>query len=233
MKKNSLRAALDYSWNEASFAVVDEQNRVLASEKIILVGHDSSRLPSELRKTASACGVDLASVTEWSLGVGPGGFTGMRVASALVAGFAYGHPEIRMRGVPSAVALARTVRSHEKNQDFPKMLALFDGRHSELLAYGMKFENGNGVFDGFTAVFQKSEELRAAAQNYTLISLEKDRDPVEAFDPEMAKQVHFSPSIDAEELIWNLPDDFSASPTDLIYLRAAVFVPPKTPRVIV
>ena len=36
MEQNAIRAALDFSWNEASIALADRQNRLLFSNTIML-----------------------------------------------------------------------------------------------------------------------------------------------------------------------------------------------------
>ena len=226
MKK--IRAALDFSWNEASLALADENDQVLASEKILLSGHDASTLPERLEKALRTLNADFSSVGEWTVGTGPGGFTGLRVASALVIGLAYGAPETRVRGISSAAGLARSAFS---GKNYPeKVLVLFDGRRSELLAYGLTLKNGSYLHNRYTAVFHTPEELEPNLREYSCTALEKDREAIAGFAPQAEKQVVFTPSINAEELIFNDPENFSASPTDLIYLRAAVFVAPKIPR---
>lgn len=227
MEHKTIRAALDFSWNEASIALADEHDTVLFTEKIMLNGHDASALPERLAQAAAHAGTPLSGVTEWSVGTGPGGFTGLRVAAALVSGLTYGHPEIKVRGVPSAAGLIRSAFAG----DFPrKAVALFDGRRSEILAYGMELKDGSYQPDGFTAVLQKPEELAAVLDSARAAALEKDRAALCRFAPEFAEKVCHTPSIQAEELIFNDPRNFSASPTELIYLRAAVFVEARIPR---
>ena len=227
MKQKTIRAALDFSWNEASHALADEQNNVLFTEKIMLNGHDASALPERLELAAKQAGTPLAGITEWSVGTGPGGFTGLRVAAALVSGLTYGHPELKIRGVPSAAGLIRTAFAG----NFPeKAAAVFDGRRSELLVYGMVLKDGSYQPDGFTAVLQKPEELAGLLAGRSAAALEKDRTAIAKFAPELVDGIRFTPSINAEELIFNDPQNFSASPTDLIYLRAAVFVEARIPR---
>ena len=225
---NKIRAALDFSWNEASLALADENNQVLASETFLLSGHDASTLPDRLGKAVRSLNRDLSSVAEWTVGTGPGGFTGLRVASALVIGLAYGAPETRVRGMSSAVGLARSAFAGKPYPE--KVLALFDGRRSELLAYGLILKNGSYLHNGYNAVFHTPDELAPLLGEYTCTALEKDRNAIGTFHAEAEKQVVFTPSIHAEELIFNDPENFSASPTDLIYLRAAVFVAPRIPR---
>lgn len=227
MEHKIIRAALDFSWNEASMALADEQNNVLFTERIMLNGHDASALPDRLERAANHAGTPLSGIAEWSVGTGPGGFTGLRVAAALVSGLTYGHPDIKVRGVPSAAGLIRTAFAG----DFPqKAVALFDGRRSEILAYGMELREDSWQPDGFTAVFQKPEELAAVLADTKAAALEKDRDAISRFAPELAGKIRYTLSINAEELIFNDPQNFTASPTELIYLRAAVFVEAKIPR---
>lgn len=226
MKK--IRAALDFSWNEASLALADENNQVLASETFLLSGHDASSLPERLERALRSQNRTFSEVGEWTVGTGPGGFTGLRVASALVIGLTFGAPGTRVRGMSSAAGLARSAFAGKPYPE--KVLALFDGRRSELLAYGLRLENGSYLHDGYTAVFHSPEELAQALADYSCTALEKDRAAIAKFDPEAEKRILFTPSIRAEELIFNDPENFSASPTDLIYLRAAVFVAPRIPR---
>ena len=151
----------------------------------------------------------------------------LRVAAALVSGLTYGHPELKIRGVPSAEGLIRTAFAG----NFPeKAAAVFDGRRSELLVYGMVLKDGSYQPDGFTAVLQKPEELAGLLAGRSAAALEKDRTAIAKFAPELVDGIRFTPSINAEELIFNDPQNFSASPTDLIYLRAAVFVEARIPR---
>lgn len=227
MEHKRIRAALDFSWNEASIALADEHDRVLFTEKIMLNGHDASALPERLEQAAAHAGTPLSGITEWSVGTGPGGFTGLRVAAALVSGLTYGHPEIKVRGVPSAAGLIRSAFAGIFPQ---KAVALFDGRRSEILAYGMELKDGSYQPDGFTAVLQNPGELAAVLDGARAAALEKDRAALSRFAPELAEMVSYTPSIQAEELIFNDPRNFSASPTELIYLRAAVFVEARIPR---
>lgn len=223
-----IRAALDFSWNEASLALADENNQVLVSDQLMLSGHDASSLPERLEEAARKLNLNLSAVGEWTVGTGPGGFTGLRVASALIIGLAYGAPETKVRGMSSAAGLARSAFAGKSYPE--KVLALFDGRRSELLAYGLELKNGAYLHNGYTAVFHSADELEPALRDHVCAALEKDREAIGKFSPRALDQVVFTPSIHAEELIFNDPENFTASPTDLIYLRAAVFVDPRIPR---
>ena len=222
-------AALDFSWNEASFAIVENNKEILVSEKLQLSGHDASALPVHLKNTVIQHGLDPAAILHWTVGTGPGGFTGLRIASALVIGLTYGIPHVKVRGMSSASALVRSAIPQEKRTG--KCLALFDGRRSELLAYGLEWKNGSCYHDGFKAVLHTPAELEEAISSHPYAAaLQKDAEAISRFSPGMENSVIFTPSINAEELIFNAPEDETSSPTDLIYLRAAVFVDPRIPR---
>ena len=223
-----IRAALDFSWNEASLAITDRDDKVLVSEKVLLSGHDASALPERFDAAAKKLNLNLSSIGEWTVGTGPGGFTGLRVASALVIGLTYGLPNVRVRGMSSAAGLVRSAFPAEKRSG--KTLALFDGRRSEILAYGLEWKDGSCFHDGYTAVFHAPAELAEAMDVYACAALGKDAGAIEKFSADAVRNVTFTPSVNAEELIFNDPENFTASPTELIYLRAAVFVDPRNPR---
>ena len=64
MEQNAIRAALDFSWNEASIALADRQNRLLFSNAIMLNGHDASMLPEELKRAAEQAGCSLDGIAD-------------------------------------------------------------------------------------------------------------------------------------------------------------------------
>lgn len=226
MEETIIRGALDFSWGEAAFAMM-QGNTVLVRENRLFSGHDASRLPEWIAE-AAAKGGGVDSIQEWTVGAGPGSFSGLRIASAYVMGLAYGKETIRVRGISTAAAMAAT--AFQANTDRPaEVLVLFDGKRSEIIGYGVTLQGNDYVQNGFKEVFRNGEELRAAAENRVICALEKDSSALESFNVNTV----FIPSIHADELIKLQPGDFSSPPTALEYLRAAVFVAPKTPRKIV
>ena len=222
MEQKVIRGALDFSWGEAAFAMM-LNDELLVRENRLFSGHDASRLPEWIAE-AAAKGGGVDSIQEWTIGAGPGSFSGLRIASAYVMGLAYGNEKIRVRGISTAAAMAATAFPPENRP--PEVLVLFDGKRSEIIGYGLTLQENNYVQNGFKEVFRNGEELRAAAAARAVCALEKDAAALKNFDAEAT----LIPSIHADELIRLMPGDFSTPPTALEYLRAAVFVPPKTPR---
>lgn len=224
MEQKVIRGALDFSWGEAAFAMM-QNDQLLVRENRLFSGHDASRLPEWIAE-AAARGGGVESIQEWTIGAGPGSFSGLRIASAYVMGLAYGNDKIRVRGISTAAAMAATAFPEAGRPD--EVLVLFDGKRSEIIGYGLSLHKNDYVQNGFKEIFRNGEELRAAAQNRAVCALEKDAAALRNFEIDAT----LIPSIHADELIRSCPGDFSSPPTALEYLRAAVFVPPKTPRTI-
>ena len=84
-----LRAGFDYSWSEASFALADENGTVIFDEFIQLPPRNASGLPSWMEECLKKHGAVFNDITEWSVGIGPGSFTGVRIGVSVIKGFAF------------------------------------------------------------------------------------------------------------------------------------------------
>ena len=222
MEQDIIRGALDFSWGEAAFAMMRGEH-LLVRENHLFSGHDASRLPEWIAE-AAAKGGGVDTIQEWTVGAGPGSFSGLRIASAYVMGLAYGNDKIKVRGISTAAAMAATAFPADNRP--AEVLVLFDGKRSEIIGYGLTLQGNDYVQNGYKEVFRNGEELRSAAEGRAVCALEKDATALKNFDTEAV----FIPSIHADELIRLMPGDFSTPPTALEYLRAAVFVAPKPPR---
>ena len=98
-------AAIDLSGRSAGFALMKDQELLCAASRPMR-GRDSAGLADFVAQQLAANGVELAEVSDWTVGSGPGSFTGLRLAAALVTGWTFGKEGVRTRCVPTAVALA-------------------------------------------------------------------------------------------------------------------------------
>ena len=96
-----LRAALDFSCGELSFAAVYPCGNPAASFQVDLPGRDSSSLPILVGNALAEAGFTYADIDMWTVGTGPGSFTALRVAAAFVLGASRGRDQT-VRGIPSA-----------------------------------------------------------------------------------------------------------------------------------
>ena len=223
MEDKIICGALDFSWGEAAFAMM-QGDELLVRENHLFSGHDASRLPEWIAEAAAKAG-GVEQIREWTVGAGPGSFSGLRIASSYVMGLAYGKEGVRVRGVSTAAAMALTAFPDEQNRP-QEVLVLFDGKRSEIIGYGLSLQGTDYVQNGYKEVFRNGDELRSAAENRAVCALEKDSAALASLEV----KVNYIPSIHADALIRLMSGDFSSPPTALEYLRAAVFVPPKTPR---
>lgn len=236
------KVALDYSGNEIAIAVLKADDLSVAAETFTEVpGRDSSRLPIIYQEAMDRAGARTEDVIEWTLGMGPGSFTALRVASAFVIGLAFSHlapesarmlrvpgitpddaPEsatgdMNIRGVPSACGMASSGK---------RVLVLYDGRKQELLAYGLKLQDGFYVPDGYQGVLANHDEFAAIRGNYdTFVAGTLNIPAVKAFAPDL--DVEEVQHVSAAALAKLPAGPWLLSPADPIYLRPAVFVDPK------
>ncbi len=220
------KAGFDYSWQEASFALSDAAGSILLEEHQEFPPRNASGLPGWLEGILAKKGLNLNDISEWSVGSGPGSFTGLRVAAAFVLGLSF-RRDVRKRGVSTAGAMADSLNLPES---VTRVLVLFDGRRDELLGFGLERRNGTFAPSGFHEVLN-AETLAPLAEYDVLIALDKDAARVQEIAGRMAEgKLRTVPHVMASRLIFNQPDDFSVPLTAPVYLRPAVFVEPRIPR---
>ena len=121
------QAALDLSGSAARMCIADESGQILRNGILPMKRRESAHLAEFAAGEIANCGGTLADVTAWSVGIGPGSFTGMRLAAALIAGLTHGIDAVKTRGVPTAVAISMAA---EKNLPENAVSAvIFDGRN--------------------------------------------------------------------------------------------------------
>ncbi|MBO4630420.1 MAG: hypothetical protein J5858_00715 [Lentisphaeria bacterium] len=222
-----IKAGFDYSWQEASFALCDGAGNLLLEEYRVFPPRNASGLPGWLTEQLAKKGLTLEDVSEWSVGSGPGSFTGLRVAASLVMGLGFGRKVVKRRGVPTAAAAADSLQLPEEVRN---ILVLFDGHRDELLGFGLTRTPAGFIPSGFHRVLNR-ESLSLLADFEVLAALEKDAARIlEIAGKTVSEKLKTVPHIQASYLISNCPDDFSHGLTDPVYLRPAVFVEPRIPR---
>ena len=224
----SLSAGFDFSSANAVFAIVDSAKGVLFDRAFPFPARDASALPLKICETLEEYDLLYEDITDWSVGAGPGSFTGLRIAAAFAAGLTFRKDEVRIRGVSSAAALAHTLYEPDRN-----VLALYDGRKNEILACGLHPVNGFFREDGFRAVIRSAADLADAAANYpALACLDSDKAALEKVCPGWGAVAGSAERIFAATLAAWDRNDFSRKPSDLTYLRPAVFVSPSVIRTV-
>ena len=102
-------AVIDPAPDHAAFALLEDA-RVIAIERRPMRGRDAAALPVFILETLKNHNVDFSAVKRWTVGSGPGSFTGLRLVSALVSAWSLGKEDVKTRNVPGAVALGAMLK---------------------------------------------------------------------------------------------------------------------------
>ena len=133
-------AAIDPAPDKAGFALLQD-DKVIVSVHCAMKGRAASALSSFVLDELAKAGVAVQDIERWSVGAGPGSFTGLRQAAALVSGWCFGRENVLRRCVPGAVALAAA--AHPADGDI--VTCIYDGRNREILYYNVKYSAGDYI----------------------------------------------------------------------------------------
>ena len=122
-------AALDTSSKLASFSVAEsEKNDIIGTENSIPISMACAELLPRILEFLERKQIDLKEIRKWTVGTGPGSFTGVRVGISLIKGICSGTGAI-YRGLPSSLAMALQLRGKEQE----RIGVVHDGRHDEAI----------------------------------------------------------------------------------------------------
>jgi len=220
-------AALDTSGATASFVVNADTPRRRLAELRAPIGRASSDLLPRLLATLEEHGLGLAQIEQWTVGLGPGSFTGIRGGAALVKGVCSGSGAA-CRGLPSSLAMAAQL-----SPDIGESVAvLHDGRRGELLVSVY-----TQTSDRLTSI-DEPRPMRAAEVEQLpvqrLAMLAEDRAFAE-LPPSLKERVEALPYLDAAYLLdppgWSWHEKHNKTHDNMtpVYVRPAVFTAPAAP----
>lgn len=220
-------AALDLSGNEAVFAVRRHPDKLLINAVKPMRGRTASSLARWVIGLLLDNKLTPGQINCWSVGSGPGSFTGMRLAAAFVTGLTAEKPEVRTRCVPSALAL---VQHEEGFPEGAKIAALFDGRNQEIIVYGMERCNHEFKHNGETAILNQE----AAVEYFNsrtfdgFLALASEKNAIEKIiPPELAEKIVYQTRLNLEALLNADYIPWDNDLTKLVYIRPAVHSQPR------
>jgi len=221
------RAALDLSGPAARFSLADATGQMLIHARRAMRRHEAAGLAKFMREALAGFGGDLTDVVEWSVGTGPGSFTGMRLAAALVAGLSHGRPEVKTRGVPTATAIG--LAGAPELAEGGVTAVLFDGRNRELLLYPLR-RNAHGLNEGagegMVLNAGQAKAYFAASRFDAIVVQQEEAEAVSALvPPSVTAVVRLVADYNLAALI-RAENVFDGNLKDLIYIRPAVFTAP-------
>ncbi|MCQ2380339.1 MAG: hypothetical protein MJ025_05405 [Victivallaceae bacterium] len=214
-----IHAALDPVPDGISFAVIRDGN-TLVDLFWQMAPRDSAALPGNVISALKDAGLTLGDVNLWSVGSGPGSFTSLRAAAALVSGWCLGK-DVKCRCVPGAVALARAAGVAGKSG------MVYDGRNHEVIYFGLDWKDGEPVPNGMTKVLD-AEQAKAffSEDRGTLACHASELPAIRAIVPE-SLAIKSIEAVPATGLAYAAYAAFDGDLTKLVYVRPAVVSTPK------
>ena len=230
-KKMAIAAALDTSAGAA--LAVRVGGRVVVNASMAVSGRESdARLANWLMEQLQTAALMPSDIEVWTVGTGPGSFSGLRVGLALVMGICTASGAL-MHGVPSDLALVRQAAG----ADSATVGVLHDARQGQLILGLYRIDGGVWHELQAPAVLEPGEVAAAAADASILTWMASPR--VEALLPPTL-QVRLVPqtALNAAMLLdvpgWSVPAEPEAREASCqpVYVRPAVFVPPREVRTV-
>jgi tRNA threonylcarbamoyl adenosine modification protein YeaZ len=218
-----ISAAFDLSVNTASFAVL-EDGKVLKEVKKQMHNRDSASLPCLVTDALNSVGLGINDVKQWSIGAGPGSFTGIRIVAALTAGWSFGRKDVSYRAIPGAFSLAAAANP----QPGEDIAVLFDGRNHEFICFWISVNHDGSLVPGREPVICNALQAAEYAElkGAKLIVHASEANAVNALLPEDCKTMVIE-DFSVAELALNKHYPFDNDLDHMVYIRPAVFTRPK------
>lgn len=212
-------AVIDPAPDHAAFALLDD-DKIIAIERRPMRGRDAAALPVFILETLKTHNVDFSAVKRWTVGSGPGSFTGLRLVAALVSAWSLGKDDVKTRSVPGAVALGAML----KLAPGEKAGVLYDGRNREILYFGVEGLPGNDLKPtGETAVLNAEQSAEFfASRRERLAMFSSEGKAIKLILPEDVNVESFEYA-DTARLALTEAQDFDNDLTRLVYIRPAVY----------
>ncbi len=228
---NTTQAVLDLSTPTVRLTVYNSATGTWHEGSQTMRNRDAASLLPWLLANLQEWQINLEDIAFWTCGGGPGSFTGMRLAAALIAGLSYNNSHIQTRTVPTAIAYAARLSGASETPEGSKAQVLFDGRNAEFLAVELEFKDGE-----WQVASNDAEIYNASTAPEFLQYCSSNNMPLTA---DLCYQGALSKLLGEDTIVQYLeaPDlqamsncryrEFDNDMTSLMYVRPAVFTTPR------
>lgn len=159
--------ALDSSTPVTTAAVgeVSEENRTVLAEVVLPGAGASETLLRAAEAALSLCVKDFSDVEGIIVGVGPGTFTGIRIACATARSLSLGSGAALMRGSTLSALATSALDANIGNETNREVLAVLDAKRGEVFARRFTNDEAVGIIEQESIFCGKPEELAASVRN--------------------------------------------------------------------
>ena len=216
-------AALDTAPGMAGFALLKD-SEVIVNAVWSMKGREASKLSGLILDELEKHNVSLNDISCWSVGSGPGSFTGLRQAAALVSGWCFGREDVKKRCVPGAVALAHAANPNDGDE----ICCVYDGRNKEILYYNIVFKDGDYYDTGKSGVLNSEQAVQYFSENKfaRTICFSGEYDAIAKIVPD-GLEISKTDTADTSVLARVKSIAYNNDLTDLVYIRPAVYIAEK------